>query len=126
MPSAKFATAVVAALILAAAARAQSPMPDEIAWKLIETGRVIDPPKTAALYAPLQQREPYAGVRVERDVQYGPAELNRLDIFAPETASGTRPVLIFLRGGAFVGPRGRSRDRSRAGLSPGRCAGAAA
>ena len=101
MRSAKFAAAV-AALILAVAARAEGPMPDDIAWKLVEMGRTIDPPKTAALYAPLQQKEPYADVRVERDVPYGPAELNRLDIFAPEATSSARPVLIFVRGGAFI------------------------
>ena len=77
-------------------------MPEEIAWKLIEVGRVIDPRTTAALYAPLQQKEPYAGVKIERDVKYGPADLNLLDIFAPEAASPPHPVLIFVRGGAFI------------------------
>jgi len=79
------ALAILAALIVAAtAARAQgSPMPEEIAWKIQELGRVIDPPKTAALYAPLQEKEPYQGVKVERDVKYGPADRNLLDVFAP-------------------------------------------
>jgi acetyl esterase/lipase len=86
-------------------------MPAEIAAKLQELGRVIDPPKTAALYAPLQQKEPYQGVKVERDVKYGPADRNLLDVFVPETASSPRPVLIFVHGGAFTagnkrGPNG--------------------
>jgi acetyl esterase/lipase len=109
----KSALAVLAALIVAAtAARAQgSPMPEEIAWKLQELGRVIDPPKTAALYAPLQEKEPYQGVKVERDINYGPADRNLLDVFMPEPASSTRPVLIFVHGGGFVvgnkrGPNG--------------------
>jgi triacylglycerol lipase len=93
---------IAVALIAASAQAQQSPMPEEIAWKLIEIGRVIDPPKTAALYGPLQQKESYAGVKVERDVKYGPADLNRLDIFAPEAASPPRPVLIFVRGGGFI------------------------
>jgi triacylglycerol lipase len=93
---------IAVALIAASAQAQQSPMPEDIAWKLIEIGRVIDPPKTAALYAPLQQKEPYAGVKVERDVKYGPTDLNLLDIFAPEAASPPRPVLIFVRGGAFI------------------------
>src|ERR1700758_1161222 len=94
---------VLAALLLGPAVHAQqSPMPDDIAWKLIEIGRNVDPPKTAALYAPLQPKEPYAGVKVERDISYGPAELNKLDVFAPEPAASGRPVLIFVRGGAFV------------------------
>jgi hypothetical protein len=44
--------AVAATLIAASAAQAQpSPMPEDTAWQLIEFGRVVEPPKTAALYA---------------------------------------------------------------------------
>ena len=39
----------------------QSPMPAEVAARLLELGRVVDPPKTALLYAPLQEKEPYPG-----------------------------------------------------------------
>lgn len=99
----KPALIVVAAMIASAASAQQSPMPPEIAASLLEMGRVIDPPKTAALYAPLQQKEPYPGVRIERDVKYGAAERNLLDIFVPETAAPARPVLIFVHGGAYVG-----------------------
>ena len=42
----KSALAVVAAMIVSAAWAQQSPMPEEIAWKLLELGHVIDPPKT--------------------------------------------------------------------------------
>ena len=102
MAMAKSALAVVAAIFVTAAAAQEGPMPEEIAWKLLELGRVVDPPKTAALYAPLQQKEPYQGVKVERDVKYGSADRNLLDIFTPQSASPPRPVLIFVRGGAFV------------------------
>ena len=78
-------------------------MPAKIAAKLLEMGRVIDPPKTAALYAPLQQKEPYQSVKIGRDVKYGAADRNLLDIFAPGTAASPRPVLIFVHGGAYVG-----------------------
>lgn len=95
-----------AALILAtsavSASAQQGPMPDDIAWKLIEIGRTVDPPKTAALYAPLQEKEPYAGVKVERDVKYGAAERNLLDVFTPEAGASARPVLIYIHGGGFV------------------------
>ncbi|WGS23434.1 MULTISPECIES: alpha/beta hydrolase [unclassified Bradyrhizobium] len=91
-----------AAVMIAGPALAQSPMPDDLAWKLLELGRVGDSPKTAALYAPLQQKEPYQGVKVERDVKYGPADRHLLDVFTPDTASSPRPVLIFIHGGAFV------------------------
>src|SRR5947209_2455028 len=104
----KSALAGVAALIVSAAWAQQSPMPEEIAWKLLEIGRVVDPAKTAELYAPLQQKEPYQGVKVERDVKYGPADRNLLDVFMPETASSSRPVLIFVHGGGFTTGNKRS------------------
>jgi acetyl esterase/lipase len=94
--------AVVAALFTSAASAQQSPMSEDLAWKLLELGRVIDPPKTAALYAPMQQKEPYSGVKIERDLKYGPAERNLLDVFMPEAGSGTCPVLIYVHGGGFV------------------------
>jgi triacylglycerol lipase len=78
-------------------------MKSDIAEKLAAIGRVIDPARTGAIYAPLHQREPYPGVRVTRDVSYGPAERNRLDIFSADGATGTRPVLIFVHGGGFTG-----------------------
>jgi triacylglycerol lipase len=78
-------------------------MKSDIAEKLAAIGRVIDPAKTGAIYAPLHDREPYSGVTVTRDISYGPAERNRLDIFRAEGATGTRPVLIFVHGGGFVG-----------------------
>jgi acetyl esterase/lipase len=94
--------AVLTAVIVTTAWAEQGPMPEEIAWKLLELGHVVELPNTARLYAPLQQKEPFQGVKVERDVKYGPADRNLLDIFTPENASPSRPVLIFVRGGAFV------------------------
>src|SRR5579863_858136 len=107
MASVKVALAALAAMIMSAAWAAEGPMPPEIASKLLELGSVIDPPKTAALYAPLQEKEPYQGVRVERDVKYGSADRNLLDVFLPETAASGRPVLMFVHGGAFI--RGNKR-----------------
>lgn len=106
----KPALAVLAAMIASAAWAEGSPMPEEIAWKLLELGSVIDPPKTALLYAPLQQKEPYQGVRIERDVKYGAADRNLLDVFMPETTSSPRPVLIFVHGGGFVAGNKRTGD----------------
>lgn len=94
--------AIMAALLTTAASAQQSPMSEDLAWKLLELGRVIDPPKTAALFAPMQEKEPYQGVKVERDVKYGPADRNLLDVFAPDAASPARPVLIYVHGGGFV------------------------
>ena len=80
------ALAVVAALLAGPASAQQGPMSEDLAWKLLELGRVIDPPKTAALYAPMQEKEPYKDVKIERDVKYGPADRNLLDVFMPEAA----------------------------------------
>ncbi len=103
---------IVAAFIANPAWAQQGPMPAQIAATLLELGRVIDPPKTLALYAPLQQKEPYQGVRIEREVKYDAAERNLLDIFVPETAAPPRPVLIFVHGGAFVGGNKRTTPTS--------------
>ncbi len=96
---ARFITTLV---IMTSGAALAQPVPPEIADKLKEIGRVIAPPKTAALYAPLQQNEPYVRIKTERDVKYGPAERNRLDVFTPEASSGLRPVLVFVHGGGFI------------------------
>ena len=61
---------------------------------------------TRALFAPLHDLPPYGGMRVERDVAYGPHERNRLDLFVPdETAasSAARAIVVFVHGGGFVG-----------------------
>ncbi|WP_291860801.1 alpha/beta hydrolase [Bradyrhizobium sp.] len=108
----KSALVAVAAMIASAAWAQESPMPAEIAARLLEMGRVIDPPKTVALYAPLQQKEPYQGVKVERDVRYGAADRNLLDIFLPESAASPRPVLIFVHGGAYIGGNKRTTPTS--------------
>lgn len=99
-----YAHLIAAALLLApVAAHAQTPAElADIAVKVRALGPVIDPPNTAKLYAPFQQKEPYAGVQVLRDLKYGPDDKQALDLFAPPPLpSGARPVLIFVRGGAY-------------------------
>ena len=77
-------------------------MPPDVAERVKAIGPVIDPPKTAAIYAPFQQKEPYAGVQVLRDLKYGPDARHALDVFIPEGGAGPRPVLMYVHGGAFV------------------------
>lgn len=86
-----------------------SQVPSHIHEQLLKIGPVVAPPVTAVLYAPLQQREPYAGVKVARNERYGRDPRQLLDIFTPQ-ASGdaARPVLVFLHGGAFTGGERRS------------------
>jgi triacylglycerol lipase len=100
----------VAAAALTFALPAVAQMPPNIAEKVKAIGRVVDPPKTAAIYAPLHPKEPYQGVKVVRDVKYGPDARNLLDVFTPENATGPAPVFIFIHGGAFVGGNKRTGD----------------
>ena len=97
----------LAVLALGAGARAQmTANPIEIGQKIETLGRTLDPgivAATAALYAPLQEPEPYARIRVHRDLKYGPDERNRLDVFAPDPLpTETRPTLVFVHGGGFT------------------------
>ncbi|HVE51940.1 MAG TPA: alpha/beta hydrolase [Ramlibacter sp.] len=89
-----------------------SQVPAAIEAQLRQIGRIVAPPQTAALYAPLQQREPYTGVRVVRDQRFGPdPQRQLLDVFAAEAAAGARrPVLVFVHGGAFTGGARRTGD----------------
>ena len=91
------ALGLAAALAMAGAASAQ--VTPEMKAKIAAIGDVVDPPATAALYRPLQPTAPYAGVTVTRDQAYGPDARNILDVFTA-SATGSRPVLIFVPGGA--------------------------
>lgn len=118
----RFPVLMAGVLLLAACASPQQPtppiasgavpsqVPPAIATQLQQIGRVVAPPQTAALYAPLQQKEPYAGVKVERDQRYGADARHLLDVFTPQGATGGRPVLVFVHGGAFVAGNKRTGD----------------
>jgi triacylglycerol lipase len=59
--------------------------------------------ETGALYEPYHEHEPYAGVRVTRDLAYGPHLRQRLDVFASDPAPAElRPVIVFAHAGGFV------------------------
>jgi len=103
----RLALAVAAALGASAPGPAAAQMPPDIAEKIAAIGRVVDPEKTAPIYAPLQEKEPYAGLKVARDVKYGPDGRNVLDVFVAEDAAGARPVIMFVHGGGYV--RGNKR-----------------
>ncbi|MCU1335430.1 MAG: putative esterase/lipase [Bryobacterales bacterium] len=93
----------LAALLLTfalAPALSWAAVPPDIAGQLKEMGRVVNPAGTAKLYRPLQPKAPYPGVKVEHDISYGPDARNVLDVFAPEKGGGSRPVLIYVAGGA--------------------------
>lgn len=79
---------------------AQAQVPPDIATKLIAIGRGVCVPETAELYAPLQPKPPYEGVKFTRDISFGSDPKNVLDLAEPEKGGGNRPVLIYLSGGA--------------------------
>ena len=87
----------------AARAQATGGMPASIAAALREIGPRIDGAKTTPLYAPLQAREPYAGVTVQRDAAYGPHERHRVNVFTGNDGKRGKPVLVFVHGGGFRG-----------------------
>ena len=103
----------VALLFVCAHGKAQ--MPADVAGKLRAIGRVVNPPATAALYLSRVVQDPLPeSTRIERDIQYGPAARNLLDVFAPvQPPSRARPVVVFVHGGGFM--RG---DRRLPGGSP--------
>lgn len=95
----------------AAAGAALAQPPPEVAAKIAALGRVVDPPGTAKIYAPLQKTMPVAGVTARRDVAYGPGPKETLDVFTPEAKGAPRPILVFVHGGGFVGgDKSRSPD----------------
>jgi triacylglycerol lipase len=84
----------------------------DLARGLAQIGPVVAPPPTEKLYAPLAEREPYAGVQVRRDLRYGADARHLLDVFQSGTAATGKPVLVFVHGGAFM------RGERRTGDSP--------
>jgi triacylglycerol lipase len=101
LPCAMLAATI--ALGALATTTAQAQMPPDIAQQIVAIGRVVDPEKTGKIYGPLQEHEPYAGIKVARDVKYGPDPRNIVDIFSAENATGgPRPVLMFVHGGGLI------------------------
>jgi triacylglycerol lipase len=74
--------------------------------KLRAIGTAITPESitaSAALVAPLHAGIDNSDVKVSRDLRYGPADRNRLDVFEPARGgAASRPVLVFVHGGGFV------------------------
>ena len=92
-----------AALAIAMATGALAQVPPDIAKQNHEIGPVVEVAKTAATYGPLQPDEPYVGMTVIRNQQYGATPRAVLDVFKPTRAKGAKavkpPILIFFPGG---------------------------
>jgi acetyl esterase/lipase len=84
-----------------------SDMPEDLRARLAEInptwGKDIlgNVATTLALYTPLLAAAPKDGVRIERDLAYGPDALHRLDLHKQEGRTGM-PIVVFLHGGAYV------------------------
>jgi triacylglycerol lipase len=96
------AIASLAGLCGLAAPGAQAQMPPDIAARIAALGRVVDSAATGEIYDSLQEHEPYAGVRVARDLKYGSSDRNLLDVFAAEGGGEARTVLMFMHGGRYT------------------------
>ena len=78
----------------------------EMRRKIRAIGTAISPEtlgEAMKLYAPFHPGEPYQGVRLTRDIKYGPDERNRLDLFLPLALARDLPVMIYVHGGGFTG-----------------------
>jgi Carboxylesterase family len=90
-------------ILLFAAAAAETvwaAVPPEIAKELVNIGRGVCVPETAQIYRPLHPNPPYPGISIARDLSFGPDPKNVLDVFSAEKGGGSRPVLIYVSGGA--------------------------
>jgi triacylglycerol lipase len=92
------ALAVFAALTLGAPA-AWAEMPPEIVTANRAIGKANDQPGTAKIYGPLAEKPPYKGVKITRDLAYGPDPEMMLDVFQPQAAGRPRAVVIYISGG---------------------------
>ncbi|HWG76132.1 MAG TPA: hypothetical protein VN660_04995 [Steroidobacteraceae bacterium] len=80
-------------------------VPAAVAASNRATGGHMSLAEALRLYAQQEERAPYRGVRVERDVRYGPDAHQRLDLFMPQASIGPkvaaaapsdlRPVVMF-------------------------------
>jgi len=100
------AVALFAALFAAGAA--QSQVPPDIESELIKIGHIVDPPCTAKLYRPLMPKNDinsdvnplYPGITIARDISFGPDPMDIVDVFSADKGSDSRPVLLYVPGGA--------------------------
>ncbi|MBV9769732.1 MAG: carboxylesterase family protein [Bryobacterales bacterium] len=103
---ARYAAALLTVFMGVVAAEAQ--VPAGIEAQLVKIGHIVDPPCTAKLYRPLMPANDirsdetplYPGITVIRDASFGPNPKDVVDIFTADQGPGSRPVLIYVPGGA--------------------------
>jgi triacylglycerol lipase len=95
--------AATAVSLMSIAGTCLAQVPPDIAAGIRKIGQIVDTPNTSKLYAPLfeQQKEPYHGVSVTRDLAYGPDPLNRIDVFTSGASPAGKTVVMYVHGGGF-------------------------
>lgn len=88
----------------------QKAIPPAIAATLREIGTGNNIQAVAALYSPLFSGDIFADMNMHRDLSYGPAERNVLDVVAAKDMPANRPVVVFVHGGGFGGGNKSSPD----------------
>jgi hypothetical protein len=88
------------AMAIAAAGIVLAQVPPDLARQIANIGPGLCFQDTAVLYRPLHPHPPYPGVTITRDISFGPDPKNVLDLVEPEKGGGSRPVLIYVSGGA--------------------------
>jgi len=104
--------------VLGLAVPAAAQVPPNIEAELQKIGQIVDPACTAKLYRPLMPKNDfntywppdaaqpastaplYPGVTIVRDRSFGPNPKDVLDIFVGDKGGKSRPVLIYVAGGA--------------------------
>src|SRR5690348_5640691 len=101
------ATILGGGTLIPSAAAQVALMPQEVQQRLQQvgpgwgkdiTGNIA---KTLEVYEPILAAAPKSGVKVTKDVAYGPDARHRIDIFQDEGKTGV-PVVVYLHGGAYV------------------------
>lgn len=96
---------------------AHAQVPANIEAGLVKMGHIVDPPCTAKLYRPLMPANDinskatplYPGITIAREVSFGPNPKDFVDIFSADKGPASRPVLMYIAGGA--GNRIEQQDR---------------
>lgn len=80
--------------------RSQSTVPEEIRRRLIEIEFSSPYGVSEALYLPLLAAGPRDGIEVTKDVAYGEAPRNLLDVYRPAEARNA-PIFVYVHGGGY-------------------------
>jgi hypothetical protein len=108
MKNLRCASGAVILCSMAFAIGVQAQVPSDIEAQLVKIGHIVDPPCTAKLYRPLMPVNDvnssaaplYPGITVARDVSFGPNSKDVVDIFSADKGGASRPVLMYIPGGA--------------------------